>query len=184
MFESRSAPIDLVVTPPEIEPVDLVDELDAVLARITREEARAAELLARVIEAGGFRRDGYSSATAMLKHRNSIHPNAASQMVARARNLPDAPLVSLAYARAAITTPQVDVLLHASETAHEPFSGEEARLVEWLWTLLLSKTSGNVSTTGWSVSPKTISPGNAPPCERPDRFGYVATVTWSGSADG
>ncbi len=131
MFERYEAEMtDYLGTPPEIEPADLIEELNAVLARITREEARAAELLARVIETGSFRRDGYSSATAMLKHRNSIHPNAASQMVARARSLKDAPLVTLTYSRGAITTPQVDALLHASETAHEPFSEDEAGLVE------------------------------------------------------
>jgi hypothetical protein len=130
MFESKSAPLDLLETPPEIEPADLVEELDAVLARITREEAKAAELLARVVETEAFRRDGYSSATAMLKHRNAMHPNAASQMVTRANNLAKAPLVSLAYSQAAITTPQVDALLHASVTAPEPFADEQAGLVE------------------------------------------------------
>ncbi|MEX0796467.1 MAG: DUF222 domain-containing protein [Acidimicrobiia bacterium] len=130
MFDSKSAPVDLVGTPPEIEPADLVEELDAVLARITREEAKAAEIIARVVETEAFRRDGYSSATAMLKHRNAMHPNAASQMVGRARNLSKAPLVSLAYSQAAISTPQVDALLHASETAPEPFSKEQAGLVE------------------------------------------------------
>jgi hypothetical protein len=33
----------------------------------------------------------------------------------RAKNLANAPLVSLAYSQAAISTPQVDALLHASE---------------------------------------------------------------------
>jgi hypothetical protein len=131
MFERYEAEMaDYLGTPPEIEPAHLVDELDAVLGRITREEAKAAELLARVIETEAYRRDGYSSATAMLKHRNSMHPNAASQMVARANNLTNAPLVSLAYSQGAISTPQVDSLLYANETAPEPFSDDEAGLVE------------------------------------------------------
>ena len=131
MFERYEAEMtDFLGTPPEIEPADLVDELDAVLARITREEAKAAEILARVIETEAYRRDGYSSATAMLKHRNSMHPNTASQMVARANNLTNAPLVALAYSQGAISTPQVDSLLYANETAPVPFSNEEAGLVE------------------------------------------------------
>jgi hypothetical protein len=131
MFERYEAEMtDFLGTPPEIEPADLVDELDAVLARITREEAKAAEILARVNETEAYRRDGYSSATAMLKHRNSMHPNTASQMVARANNLTNAPLVALAYSQGAISTPQVDSLLYANETAPVPFSNEEAGLVE------------------------------------------------------
>ncbi len=55
MFERYEAEMaDFLGSPPEIEPADLVGELDAVLARITREEARVAELLARVIETGGL----------------------------------------------------------------------------------------------------------------------------------
>lgn len=117
-------------TPPQIEPADLVDELDAILTRITRDESRAVELLTRINESEAWRHDGYSSPTAMLKHRNSMHAGAALQMVVRANAIDSTPLVGLAYARAAITSPQVDALLHARATAPEPFAAEEASLVE------------------------------------------------------
>lgn len=116
--------------PPEVEAADLVDELDAVLARITRDEARAVDLVARINQTEAWRHDGYSSPTAMLKHRNSMHSGAALQMVVRANAINSTPLVGLAYAQAAITSPQVDALLHARTIAPEPFAAEEASLVE------------------------------------------------------
>jgi hypothetical protein len=116
--------------PPQIEPADLVEELDAVLSRITRDEARAVELLARINETEAWRHDGYSSPTAMLKHRNSMHSGTALQMVVRANAIDSTPFVGLAYARSAITSPQVDALLHARATAPVPFEAEEPSLVE------------------------------------------------------
>jgi hypothetical protein len=76
---------------------DLVDELDTIFFRISQLEARAASLLRQAGESGAHRRDGYSSPTAMLKHRMSLHPGEAHRIVNRANGLGDAPLASLAH---------------------------------------------------------------------------------------
>lgn len=121
---------DWLGSPPEVDPVDLVSELDVVLARINRDEARAAELLGRIVETDAYKRDGYSSPTAMLKHRYSWQGNVASQMVARANGLKQTLRVAASYELGEISSAQVDALLQARATAPEPFAAEETGLVE------------------------------------------------------
>ena len=117
-------------SPPEIEPHDLVSEADVVTAKITRDEARLASIVRDIVETKAHQRDGYSSVTALLKHRYAMHQGAAQQLVRRANGLAKAQLVSLAYERGAISTAQVDVLLEASYLSPEPFSQDEGSLVE------------------------------------------------------
>lgn len=85
------------VAPPDDAPEDLVEELASVFAHRDRLDARAAELLRRTGETDAFRRDGYPSLTALLKHRMSLHPGEAQRLVARANGLAHTPLVALAF---------------------------------------------------------------------------------------
>jgi Domain of unknown function (DUF222)/HNH endonuclease len=127
VLEDTSQPIENAE--PDIAPGDLVEELAAVLAHRDRIEARAADLLRRIGESGAFRRDGYSSLTALLKHRMSLHPGEAQRLVARSNGLANAPLIGFAYARGAISGAQVDVLLEARSIAPEAFAESEQDLV-------------------------------------------------------
>jgi Domain of unknown function (DUF222)/HNH endonuclease len=111
-------------------PEDLVDELAAVFARRDRDEARAAVLLAKARETRAFERDGYSSLTAMLKHRMSLHPGEAQRLVRRASALDAMPLTSLAHDRGALSGAQVDVMVEVRALAPIPFDEAEGRLVE------------------------------------------------------
>ncbi|HLF62030.1 MAG TPA: DUF222 domain-containing protein [Acidimicrobiia bacterium] len=113
-----------------VAPEDLVEELASLFAHRDRYEARVAQLLHRIGETEAFSRDGYSSLTAMLKHRMSLHPGEAQRLVARANGLANTPLVALAYARGAISGAQVDVLLETRSTALEAFTEAEGFLVE------------------------------------------------------
>ena len=121
---------DIAEAPPEIvAPEDLVEELASLFARRDREDARIAGLLAETGQTEAFRRDGYSSLTALLKHRMSLHPGEAHRLVTRANGLTQAPLVGLAYESGSISGAQVDVLLEARSIAPEAFSEAEGRLV-------------------------------------------------------
>ena len=111
-------------------PEDLVDELAAVMVRRDRVEARAAALLARVGETRAFERDGYSSPTALLKHRMSLHPGEAQRLVRRANALPGMPLTALAHDRGAVSGAQVDVLIEIRAIAPVHFAEAEGQLVE------------------------------------------------------
>src|SRR3990172_10725222 len=123
MFDMLEAP------PEELAPEDLVDALSSVFAQRDRIEARIADLLHQTGETEAFRRDGYSSLSALLKHRMSLHPGEAQRLVARANGLADTPLVALAYARGAISGAQVDTLLETRSTAFEAFDAAEGDLV-------------------------------------------------------
>jgi hypothetical protein len=116
--------------PPETAPEDLLDELESVLAHRHRLEARAAELVQRAGACGAHSHDGYSSMTAMLKHRMSLYAGEAHQLVHRGNGLAEAPLVALAYARGALSGAKVDVLLEARAVASEAFAADEGALVE------------------------------------------------------
>jgi hypothetical protein len=113
-----------------IAPEDLVDELAAILVRRDRDEARATQILAQVQETRAFERDGYSSPTALLKHRMSLHPGEAQRLVRRANALPSMQLTAVAYDRGAISGAQVDVLIEIQAIAPDAFSGAEGMLVE------------------------------------------------------
>jgi Domain of unknown function (DUF222)/HNH endonuclease len=123
MFDVVEAPQDVVAAE------DLVEELASLFARRDRDDARIARLLAKTGETGAFRRDGYPSLTALLKHRMSLHPGEAHRLVTRGNGLAQAPLVALAYESGSLSGAQVDVLLEARWTAPEAFSEAEGRLV-------------------------------------------------------
>ena len=127
VLETSNFPTEplLELTPPE----DLVDELASALRRRDREEARIARLVRRANEAEAFGRDGYSSMTALLKHRMSLHPGEAQRLVARANGLAAAPVVSLAFEQGLISGAQVDVLMEARWRAPEEFTVAESDLV-------------------------------------------------------
>jgi hypothetical protein len=74
MFDVVEAPTQTMTPPPDlVAPEDLVDELSSVLAHRDRIDARAGDLIRQIGVADAFRRDGYSSLTALLKHRMSLH---------------------------------------------------------------------------------------------------------------
>lgn len=130
MFDGLAAPPLTDETPPAVvAPEDLVDELATLFTHRDRLEARIADLLRQAGETHAFGRDGYTSLTAMLKHRMSLHPGEALRHVTRANGLAQAPLTSLAYASGAISGAQVDVLLEAKFVAGNAFSEAEGRLV-------------------------------------------------------
>ena len=113
-----------------IAPEDLVDELASEFAARERVEARIAVLLASASEARAFERDGFTSLTALLVHRMSLHPGEAQRLVRRATALAEMPLAAMAYDQGAITGAQVDVLAEAWAVSPDAFTSEEGRLVE------------------------------------------------------
>ncbi|MGH8916373.1 MAG: DUF222 domain-containing protein [Acidimicrobiia bacterium] len=121
---SDAAPPDLVAAE------DLVDELSSLFVARDRQDARIVRLIREAGETGAFRRDGYSSLSAMLRHRMSVHPGEALRLVTRANGLAATPLVAGAYEQGRLSGSQVDVLLEAAFTASEPFASSEAELVE------------------------------------------------------
>ncbi len=123
MFDVLEAPPDVVA------PEDVVDELSSLFAQRDRIDARIADLIHRAWDTEAFERDGYSSVTALLKHRMSLHPGEAQRLVVRANGLANTPLVALAHSRGAISGAQVDVLLEAKFIAGDAFQEEEGRLV-------------------------------------------------------
>jgi hypothetical protein len=130
MFDELAAPSLIDETPPDVvAPEDLVDELASLFTHRDRLEARISDLLRHAGETKAFGRDGYTSLTAMLKHRMSLHPGEALRHVTRANGLVQAPLTSLAFASGAISGAQVDVLLEAKFLAGDAFSEAEGRLV-------------------------------------------------------
>jgi hypothetical protein len=130
MFDVLDAPTQTMTPPPDVvAPEHLVGELASVLAHRDRLDARLAELLRRTGETKAFRRDGYSSLTALLKHRMSLHPGEAQRLVARANGLTHTPLVALAFETGALSGAQVDVLLEVRSTAPDAFAEAEGDLV-------------------------------------------------------
>ena len=113
-----------------IAPQDLVDELASEFAARERVEARIARLLARASESKTFERDGFTSLTALLVHRMSVHPGEAQRLVGRANALAEMPLAAMAYDRGAVTGAQVDVLAETWAVSPDAFTREEGRLVE------------------------------------------------------
>lgn len=115
--------------PPDIAPQDLVEDLASAFVRRDRDEARIVRLLGEAGETRAFDRDGYSSLTAMLVHRMSLHPGEAVRLVARANGLTRTHLLATAYQTGSISGAQVDLLLEARRTAPEPFDEAEGELV-------------------------------------------------------
>ena len=127
----ETPPQSLVDSPPPdlVAPEDLVDELAGLFVGRDRAEARIVRLIRKTGETGAFGRDGYSSLSALLKHRMSLHPGEAQRLVSRANGLAHTPLVGAAYDTGAISGAQADVLLEARGTAPDAFPGAEAELV-------------------------------------------------------
>jgi hypothetical protein len=131
MFDQLEAPAETdPVLPPEVAPEDLVDELAVLFTQRDRLEARIAETLRQTNESEAFRRDGYPSMTALLKHRMSLHPGEALRLVSRANGLAGTPLVAMAFDTGAVSGAQVDVLLEVAYRAPSAFIDAEAALVE------------------------------------------------------
>ena len=122
-----------------IAPEDLVDELAAILVRRDQDEARATQILARVHQTRAFERDGYSSPTALLKHRMSLHPGEAQRLVRRAHALVDMHQTALAYRSGSISGAQVDVLIEIRAIAPEQFDETEGELVGWALEIPLTR---------------------------------------------
>jgi hypothetical protein len=131
MFDTQEAPAEAnPALPPEVAPEDLVDELAALFTQRDRLEARIASTLRQTNESEAFRRDGYPSLTALLKHRMSLHPGEALRLVARANGLAGTRLVAMAFDSGALSGAQVDVLLEAAFRAPDAFAAAESTLVE------------------------------------------------------
>jgi hypothetical protein len=134
MFDTLEVEADrdpgMVDRPPEVDAEDVVDELAALCARRDRLDAQIALHLRRVGHTEAYRRDGYSSVGALLRHRMSMHPGEAHRLVIRANGLAGAPLVALAFESGALSGAQVDLLLAAEATAPRPFAAVEGHLVE------------------------------------------------------
>ena len=118
--------------PPEelLAAADLVNELQSLFAERDRLEARISRLVSLVQSTESHERDGYSSVTALLKHRMLLHPGEAERFVARGRGLPFAPRVSAAFSVGALSGAQVDILLQGQAMAPTGFAEEEERLIE------------------------------------------------------
>jgi len=132
MFDSLEAPLESPAdtAPPElVAPEDLVDVLTNSFVGRDRSEARIVRLIRETGETGAYGRDGYSSLSALLKHRMSLHPGEAQRLVSRANGLAHTPVVGAAYDTGSISGAQVDVLLEARGTAPDAFPGAEADLV-------------------------------------------------------
>jgi hypothetical protein len=132
MFDTLEAPSEHRESPPPdlVPPEDLIGELAAVFSHLDRLGARAAHLLHQVNETEAYARDGYSSPTALLKHRMAMHPGEAQRLVQRSNGLAVSPFVAFAYARGALSGAQVDVLLYARCVAPNAFAEAEGDLVE------------------------------------------------------
>ncbi len=136
MFDIEICPTTEPAEPePEIQPeplqaVDASDELIAILCRIDQLEAQAAAALAKENDAAKWRRQGYTSATAFLKHRAGFAAGRALQLVTRSNALVGMPLASARFARGDLSVDQVDVLVGAYNFNEEAFAADEAMLVE------------------------------------------------------
>ncbi|HEY6629665.1 MAG TPA: DUF222 domain-containing protein, partial [Acidimicrobiia bacterium] len=91
MFDTLEAPPDCIA------PEDLIEELESLFTHRDRYDARIATVVQQIEETKAFSKDGYTSTTAMLKHRMSLHPGEAWRHVTRANGLAQAPLTTFAY---------------------------------------------------------------------------------------
>ena len=114
---------------PPLEEADAHHELVAIASRIDRLEERAAVALAAVNDAKHWRRLGYTSATAFLKHQAGWSAGRARNLVWRANSLREMPLTLAAYASGELSTDQVDALSSAHGTDADAFARDEEALV-------------------------------------------------------
>ncbi len=117
--------------PSPVSPGDLIDELAATRRRIDQLEAHATDLLAEIDEVKAYQRDGYTSPTALLKHRCAIAGNRAQRMVIRARALLHMPITAALFRRGVLSPEQVDVLCDARFVAPDEFRRDESKLCAW-----------------------------------------------------
>jgi len=85
MFDilERTEDLDAATEPTPLHPADAADELLAILGRIDQLEAQAATALRRMNDSAKWRRMGYTSATAFLKHRAGFAAGRAMALVTR-----------------------------------------------------------------------------------------------------
>ncbi len=110
--------------------MDACDELIAILGRIDQLEAQAATALAAMNEAARWRRMGYTSATAFLKHRAAMAAGRAMELVARSKALVQMPLTAARFEEGELSVDQVDALIAAYNFNNEAFAADEAMLVD------------------------------------------------------
>ncbi len=122
---------EAAVEPPALHPADAGDELLAILGRIDRLEAQAAAALAAINEAARWRRRGYTSATAYLKHRARFTAGRAMRLVARSNSLAEMPLAEEAFGRGDLSADQVDILAGAYNFNNEAYLEEEETSLTW-----------------------------------------------------
>lgn len=91
-------------------------------------EAEAARTLATFDDRREFRRDGYSSSTAYLKHRCRVTGNKAKRLVEEARALDAMPITKKLFLGGELSHDHVRVLIRAYERAPEAFAADEAML--------------------------------------------------------
>jgi len=107
------AAADPGIQPEPLHPADATDELVAILRRIDQLEAQAAAALARMNGAAKWRRKGYTSATAFLKHRAGFAAGRALQLVTRSNALAGMALTRARFEEGRLSVDQVDVLVDA-----------------------------------------------------------------------
>ncbi len=91
-------------------------------------EAEAVRTLATFDDRREFRRDGYSSSTAYLKHQCRMTGNQAKRLVAEARALDAMPITKKLFLSGELSHDHVRVLIRARERAPEAFAADEAML--------------------------------------------------------
>lgn len=116
--------------PAPLHPADATDELLAILGRIDQLEAQAATALGQMNDAAKWRRRGYTSATAFLKHRAAMSAGRAMGLVIRANALVNMPHAAAAFGRGELSVEQVDILCGAHNFNQEHFAVDEAMLVD------------------------------------------------------
>lgn len=126
---SKPAHVNSTHQPPPLHAADAEDELIAILHRIDQLEAQAARALAGVNQAARWRRRGYTSATAFLKHRAGMAGGRAMRLVARSNSLTAMPLTATAFERGDLGIDQVDVLCDAYDFNEDAYLAEEETLV-------------------------------------------------------
>ena len=115
--------------PPPLHAADAEDELLAILSRIDRLEAQAAKALASINDAAMWRRKGYTSATAFLKHRAAMAAGPAMRFVGRSNSLTRMPVAAAALDIGSLSVGQADVLCDAYNFNNSAYLEEEATLV-------------------------------------------------------
>ncbi|MFC2177007.1 DUF222 domain-containing protein [Actinomycetota bacterium] len=131
MFDilERTEDLDAATEPTPLHPADAADELLAILGRIDQLEAQAATALRRMNDSAKWRRMGYTSATAFLKHRAGFAAGRAMALVTRSNALTAMPFTRTRFESGELSADQVDILCGAYNFNEEAFAEDEAMLV-------------------------------------------------------